>query len=187
MDRLPPGQRWVEKVPVLHHGEVPDIVLEKWRFFIKGLLKDGSPSVELEWEDFMKLPKSKVRADFHCVTGWSVEDVEWEGVPFKEIYEYAPPSIEARHVMVHSYGGYSANVPLAMLLGDGALFAFRMNGAPLTPLHGGPLRLVLPRLYAWKSAKWAMGIEYMDKERPGFWESRGYHIHGDPWKEERYS
>ena len=116
MDRLPPGQRWVDKVPVLHHGEVPDIDLEKWRFFIKGLLKDGSSRVTLEWEDFMNLPKSKVRADFHCVTGWSVEDVEWEGVDFKEIYEYAPPSIEARHVMVYSYGGDRAHPPPRMLL-----------------------------------------------------------------------
>lgn len=187
MERLPPGQRWVDKVPVLHHGSVPGIDEKKWSFFIKGMLKSGAERVEVGMDEFMRFPVSRVKADFHCVTGWSVKDVEWEGVLFREIYAFSPPLEGVNHAMVYSYGGYSTNLPLEVLMRDDTLLALRMNGLPLTPLHGGPVRLVVPRLYAWKSAKWVMGVEYMDSVMPGFWEKRGYHINGDPWKEERYS
>ncbi len=184
MDRLPPGQRWVQKLPVLHHGEVPRVDLREWSFFTKGLVRNP---LEFRWEEFLRLPKTRVTADFHCVTGWSVMDVEWEGVLFKDIAALTVPEREARFVMVHSYGGFSTNLPLEVAMRDDAVFATKMYGEPLASAHGWPLRLVVPARYAWKSAKWVAGVEFMASDRPGFWESRGYHNDGDPWEEQRYS
>ncbi len=184
MDRLPPGQRWVVDVPVLHHGDVPHIDTRDWRLALRGLVENP---VEIGWEEFISLPKTKVVRDWHCVTRWSVMDVEWEGVPFSEVAALASPLKEARFVMIHCYGGYSTNLPLSVVLSDDVLFALRMNGSPLTPEHGSPVRLVVPSRYAWKSAKWVSGVEFMAHDRPGFWEKRGYHNDGDPWLEQRFS
>jgi DMSO/TMAO reductase YedYZ molybdopterin-dependent catalytic subunit len=126
-------------------------------------------------------------ADIHCVTGWSRLDNEWHGVAFRELMRHVEPKPEARHVMAHSYGGYTTNVSLQDLMEEGVLLAHSHNGQPLTPEHGGPLRLVIPHLYFWKSAKWVGGLQFMADEHPGFWEMYGYHNRGDPWKEERYS
>lgn len=184
MDRLPPGQKWVQSLPVLHHGEAPRVVLKEWSFFTRGLVRNP---LNLSWEEFLRLPRTRVTADFHCVTRWSVMDVEWEGVLFKDIAGLSVPEREARFVMVHSLGGFSANLPLEAAMSDDVVFATRMNGEPLSSAHGWPVRLVVPSRYAWKSAKWVAGVEFMACDRPGFWESRGYHNDGDPWEEQRYS
>jgi DMSO/TMAO reductase YedYZ molybdopterin-dependent catalytic subunit len=183
MERLPPGQRWAPNIPVLHHGDIPKIDLEKWRFTVSGLAK----LLELDWQGFIGLPRKKLITDWHCVTTWSVMDIEWEGVPFKEIARLVEPKPWAGFVMVHCYGGYSTNLPLKALLADDVIFAIRLNGKDLTPEHGWPMRVVVPARYAWKSAKWVKGVEFMEIDRAGFWEKRGYHNDGDPWEEERYS
>ncbi len=139
------------------------------------------------WEEFNALPQVSTGSDIHCVTGWSKLDNAWGGVAFSELLRHIQPKPEARFVTAHCYDGYTTNVPLADLLEEGILFASSHNGEPLTPEHGGPLRLVVPHLYFWKSAKWVRGLLFMEEDRPGFWEQYGYHIRGDPWKEERYS
>jgi DMSO/TMAO reductase YedYZ molybdopterin-dependent catalytic subunit len=183
-DRLPPGQRITDGWPVLSYGGTPAIDLKEWTFKVAGLVEE---LVSFTWEQFTALPQITVTSDIHCVTGWSKFDNEWEGVAFKELMNHIRPKPEATVVMVHSYGGYTTNVPLADLLDDDVLFALKHNGKPLAREHGGPCRLVLPKLYFWKSAKWARGLVFMDQDRPGFWEMYGYHMRGDPWKEERYS
>ena len=183
-DRLPPGQVLTGKWPVLTYGETPVPVLKDWRFRLFGSV---GRERTLTWDEFMALPKVERISDIHCVTRWSRIDNRWEGVLAKEIVKLAEPLPAARFVMVHGYGDYSTNLPLEALLGDDVLFAFKHDGAPLEPDHGGPLRLVVPRLYFWKSAKWANGLEFMDRDRAGFWEHNGYHLHGDPWTEERHS
>ena len=183
-DRVPPGQRVTEGWPVLTYGGTPRVDPKDWRFAIAGLV---GREVSLTWEEFNALPQASFRNDVHCVTGWSKLDNDWQGVRFRDVAELAQPKPEARHVMVHCYGGYTTNVPLADLTRDEVLFAHTHNGKPIEPEHGGPLRLVVPHLYFWKSAKWARGLLFMADERPGFWEMYGYHIRGDPWKEERYS
>lgn len=182
-ERVPPGQRVTEGWPVLHEGEVPQFDPKTWDFRVFGLVAEAR---SLSYEEFMSLPRVEVRSDVHCVTHWSKLDNVWEGVPFRAVHELADVEPQARHVMVHAANDYSTNVPLADLLRDDVLFAFRHNGRDLTPEHGWPLRLVVPHLYFWKSAKWVRGIEYMAEDRPGFWEQRGYHMAGDPWREERY-
>ncbi|HEY8491020.1 MAG TPA: sulfite oxidase-like oxidoreductase [Dehalococcoidia bacterium] len=183
-DRLPPGQRLTEGWPVLHYGGIPRIDLSTWTFRVWGLVEEEKTWT---WEEFMALPQVQDVSDVHCVTHWSKFDNEWEGVRFQDLLAQVRLKPEARYVMVHSYGGYTTNVPLDDLLRDGVLFAHKHSGQPLAPEHGWPLRLVVPHLYFWKSAKWVRGLEFMDRDRPGFWETYGYHIHGDPWKEERYS
>jgi DMSO/TMAO reductase YedYZ molybdopterin-dependent catalytic subunit len=183
-DRLPPGQVLTGKWPVLTYGETPVPTLKDWRFRLFGRV---GRERTLTWEEFMALPKVERISDIHCVTRWSRFDNRWEGVLAKEIVKLAEPLPAARFVMVHGYGDYSTNLPLEALLGDDVLFAFKHDGRPLEPDHGGPLRLVVPRLYFWKSAKWANGLEFMDRDRAGFWERNGYHMHGDPWTEERHS
>ena len=182
-DRVPPGQRVTEGWPVLSYGGTPRIDLKDWRFAMAGLVER---EVSLNWEEFSALPQVSLANDIHCVTGWSKLDNEWAGVRFRDVAALAQPKPEARHVMVHCYGGYTTNVPLDDLMGDEVLFAHTHNGKPIEPAHGGPLRLVVPHLYFWKSAKWARGLLFMADERPGFWEMYGYHIRGDPWNEERY-
>ena len=141
----------------------------------------------LDIDEFRALPMVKVVSDIHCVTGWSRLENHWEGVATSELMRIVTILPEARFVMVHGHGGFTANLSMGEFFANDVLFALKHNGEPLSPGHGAPVRLVMPRLYFWKSAKWVTGVEFVDEERPGFWEQRGYHIHGDPWKEERYS
>ena len=180
---VPPGQFVTEKFPVLTFGPTPKINLETWRFKIFGLVEE---EVELDWDQFTGLAELKVEAPFHCVTQWSRLENTWEGVAFNEVMKLVSPKPEATHVMVHCFGGYTTNLPLDVVTDDDVLFAYRHDGGPLPPAHGGPLRLVVPKRYGWKSAKWVSGVELMDKDAPGFWEVRGYHMRGDPWNEERF-
>jgi DMSO/TMAO reductase YedYZ molybdopterin-dependent catalytic subunit len=182
--RVPPGQRVVDGWPVLSYGLVPKIDLATWEFRIWGEVED---EVTFTWEEFMALPKTSITSDIHCVTAWSKLDNAWEGVAFREVMKHVRLKPDASHAMVHSFGGYTTNLPLADLDDDDVLFAYGHNGEDLTPDHGWPLRLVVPKLYFWKSAKWVRGLRFMTDDRPGFWEMYGYHMRGDPWKQERYS
>jgi DMSO/TMAO reductase YedYZ molybdopterin-dependent catalytic subunit len=182
--RLPPGQSLTLKWPVLHYGSVPRFDPKTWDFRITGLVETP---VRLTWDEFVELPMRAVTADMHCVTRWSRFDVRWEGIPFTEVMKLAAVKPEAKYVMVHAEQGYTADVPLADLLQPTTLFALKHNGEPLPTDHGYPVRLVVPHLYAWKSVKWARGIEFMAGDTPGFWEQNGYHIYGDPFKEQRYA
>ena len=181
--RLPPGQSLTLRWPVLHEGPVPSFNPEHWCFSVSGLVEN--PFV-LAWHEFQQLPRTTVTADFHCVTTWSKFDNRWEGVPFSVIAEMAQPKREAKFVMVKAEGGYNTNVSMADLMRDNVLFADQHEPEPLTPEHGGPLRLVVPHLYAWKSAKWVRGLDFIAEDRPGYWEQVGYHMNGDPFKEQRY-
>ena len=182
--RLPPGQKVMEDWPVLTYGITPEIDLNEWRLRLFGAVERD---VEFTWEQFIALPRTAVRCDIHCVTSWSRMDNEFEGVALQELLKYVKPLPSAQHVLAHSYGGYNTNVPLQDLMAENVLLAHRHDGRDLTSGHGGPLRLIVPHLYLWKSAKWVRALEFMEEERPGFWETYGYHIRGDPWKEERYS
>ena len=142
--------------------------------------------VELDWQGFLGLPWVRMEGDFHCVTQWSALDNVWEGVPFAEVSRLAGVRPGARYVMAHCYGGYTTNLPLELLLGEGCLLAHKHNGQELSADHGWPVRLLAPMRYGWKSAKWLNGLELMAEDRPGFWEERGYHNEGDPWKQERF-
>jgi len=183
LDRVPPGQRTVTTLPVLHYGRVPRVDIATWTFTLSGLVTRPQT---LSFKAFGALPRVEVKADIHCVTTWSRLDTVWEGVAASTIAGLAGPKPEAKFVMVTSLDGYSTNLPLKEFLEEDVLFATTFGGQTLEPEHGYPVRLVTPRLYFWKSAKWASGVEFMEHDRPGFWESRGYHNHGDPWKEERY-
>ncbi|MDZ7266150.1 MAG: sulfite oxidase-like oxidoreductase [candidate division KSB1 bacterium] len=182
-ERIPPGQYRTEKFPVLTYGETPVVDLKDWRLKVWGLVENP---ITLTWEEFQALPRKKIHVDIHCVTRWSMLDTEWEGVPFSVIAELAKPLPTARVVMEHSYGGYTTNMLLEEMYDAGVLLADTYDGRPLARDHGGPLRLVVPRLYFWKSAKWLNGLEFLARNLPGFWERYGYHMHGDPWTEERF-
>ena len=182
--KLPPGQTRTEKWPVLQYGGIPRIDLATWEFTVTGEVEADR---RWSWEEFARLPRSTVRCDIHCVTAWSRFDNTFEGVAFREVMRHVAPRPGASFVMVHAYGGYTTNLPLDALLDDDVLLAYAHNGAPLTPEHGWPCRLVVPKRYFWKSAKWVHTIELTREDRPGFWEQNGYNMHGDPWKEERYS
>ena len=181
--RLPPGQRLTDGWPVLHYGSIPNVDLGAWELKIFGLVEQ---EVTLSWEQFNALPQQDSRSDIHCVTTWSKYDNDWAGVPFVDLQALVRVKPEAQHVIFHSYGGYTTNVPLAEVQGPENMLVHTHNGAPLTGEHGGPLRGLVPALYFWKSAKWVRGIEFVASDRPGFWEMYGYHMHGDPWTEERY-
>lgn len=183
-ERVPPGQKLTEKWPALHHGSVPKIDIARWEFSIFGLVEKER---KLSYEEFAALPQVKVFSDIHCVTGWSKLDNLWEGVASEQIRELVRILPEAKFVMVHSTGGFTTNLSLDDFFQPDVLFAIKHNGEVLAKEHGYPLRLVVPRLYFWKSAKWVTGVEFMAEDKRGFWESSGYHNHGDPWKEERYS
>jgi DMSO/TMAO reductase YedYZ molybdopterin-dependent catalytic subunit len=183
-NRLPPGQWLTEKWPVLHEGKTPIIDTKKWTFKITGLVEKERT---LSYEEFAALPRVEVFSDIHCVTTWSRFNNTWEGVSTSTIIEMAGIKGEAKYVMVHGGGGFNTNLPLKDFLAEDALLALKHDGKPLAVEHGGPMRLVVPRLYFWKSAKWVTGIEFIAKDEPGFWEKAGYHMHGDPWQEERYS
>ncbi len=183
-NRIPPGQELTIKFPILHYGSVPSINVSRWTFTISGLVE---PQRKLTYDEFQKLPRIKVFSDIHCVTRWSKLDNLWEGVSTKVIKDLTRILPEARFVIVHAAPDFTTNLTLDDFFADDVLFAFKHDNESLTPEHGYPMRLVVPRLYFWKSAKWVTGVEFTAKDRPGFWESRGYHIHGDPWLEERYS
>ncbi|HVP30924.1 MAG TPA: sulfite oxidase-like oxidoreductase [Myxococcota bacterium] len=182
--RLPPSQHLTEKWPVLHYGTVPSVDLARWDFRVFGLVQD---EVRVSWRELRALPAATVVSDIHCVTHWSKFDCRWEGVPVASLLSRARPKPGARFALVHAEQGFTANLPLADLLDPSVLLAWSMNGEPLAPEHGAPLRLVVPKLYFWKSVKWVRGIELLERDQPGFWERNGYHMRGDPWREERYS
>jgi DMSO/TMAO reductase YedYZ molybdopterin-dependent catalytic subunit len=182
--KLPPGQSLTLKWPVLHYGSVPRFDPERWDFQIYGAIE---APLKLTWREFQALPKVKVTSDFHCVTRWSRFDNNWEGVAFREILGRVQLKPGAAFVLVNAEQGFTANVPLPDLDRDNVLFATHHDGQPLTVDHGYPLRLIVPHLYAWKSVKWVRGIEFLDHDVPGFWEQNGYHMYGDPFKEQRFS
>jgi len=182
--RVPPGQHLTNGFPVLSYGETPSISLDQWKLKIYGRVEK---EVVLNWQEFTALPKIQVTADFHCVTTWSRLDNLWEGVATGEILKLVKVKPESKFVLIHCYGGYTTNLPLEDFLKPPSLLAIQWEGKPLEPDHGGPCRLVIPHLYAWKSAKWVNGIELLSQNQRGFWERNGYHNYGDPWKEERYS
>ena len=179
----PPGQFVTDKFPVLTFGPTPRIDLATWQFRVSGLVDE---ELTLSWQEFNDLPQVTLDAEFHCVTQWSKLQNTWQGVLFTDLMDLVSPKQEAKFVMAHCYGGYTTNVALDVLLDDDVLFAHSHDGEPLTPQHGGPMRLVVPKRYGWKSAKWVNGIEFMAEDAPGFWEMRGYHMEGDPWKEDRF-
>lgn len=181
--RLPPGQSLTLKWPVLHYAGVPEFCPEEWDFRTAGLVEEPR---RWRWTEFLALPSVRITAPFHCVTRWSRFDNDWEGVSSRTIYEITRPGAQAAHVMVHGADGYTTNLPLDDLLNDRVLLAWKHDGEPLSPEHGGPLRLVVPHLYGWKSAKWVRAFEFIEAERMGFWEQNGYHRRGDPWKEQRF-
>jgi DMSO/TMAO reductase YedYZ molybdopterin-dependent catalytic subunit len=181
--RLPPGQSLTLKWPVLHYGSVPRFDAERWDFRVCGMVE--APA-RWTWSEFNTLPKVRRHSDFHCVTRWSRFDNDWEGIAFREVLGRVKLKPGARHVLVHAEQGFTANVPLADLDGEEVLFATHHDGQPLSADHGFPVRLIVPHLYAWKSVKWVRGIEFLDHDAPGFWEQNGYHMYGDPWKEQRF-
>jgi DMSO/TMAO reductase YedYZ molybdopterin-dependent catalytic subunit len=180
--RIPPGQ-YVEKgFPVLSAGPTPRTQLDEWTFSLVG---EVDKLKNWTWEEFQKLPSETITQDIHCVTGWSKLDTVWEGVSVDTLLEGVDTSAE--YVMAFSDGGYTTNLSLNDLTEGKAWVVFNYDGAPLEKEHGGPARLLVPHLYFWKSAKWVRGFQLMDKDEPGFWETYGYHMHGDPWLEQRYS
>lgn len=185
-DRLPPGQRLTDGWPVLHYGSIPRFDEQSWRFQIVGDDYVEEP-VGFTWAEFQAMPRTEVPCDIHCVTHWSKFDNVFSGVLVTEILQNVTFKKQPPYVMVHSYGGYTTNISYEEMTESDCLLADMHNGKPLTPDHGYPLRLLVPKLYLWKSAKWVRGFEFMDRNRPGFWETYGYHLHGDPWQEERYS
>jgi DMSO/TMAO reductase YedYZ molybdopterin-dependent catalytic subunit len=178
---LPPGQYLTEDFPVLSAGPTPRIDTDEWSFTV---VEDGRGLARWSWEEFLSLPIENITTDIHCVTRWSKLGTSWRGVSIDTVLEAVES--EATHVMAHSYGGYTTNIPLEDLVDGKAWVAFEFDGEPLDPEHGGPARLLVPHLYFWKSAKWVRGLELMDRDAPGFWEQNGYNMHGDPWTEERY-
>ncbi len=182
-NRLPPGQSLVESFPVLHYGGVPRIDPEDWSLRIFGLVEKERT---LSFAEFQALPQVKVLSDIHCVTSWSRLDNLWEGVSTSALRDLVKIRSEAGFAIIHASAGFTANLALDDFFQEDVLFAFRHNGKALSPDHGFPVRLVVPRLYFWKSAKWVTGVEFTAEDRPGFWETRGYHNRGDPWREERY-
>ena len=184
--RLPPGQYFTERFPVLHVGDVPTYAPEfsDWSLTIGGLV--GSPRT-FSWDELRALPTVDIVTDIHCVTKWSKFDTAWRGIRFRDVLDACGgSSAGATHILETAERGYTTNLPLADVMGDDALVAFAFNGAPIEPVHGGPVRLVVPHLYFWKSAKWLRSIDVLDHDQPGFWERNGYHAYGDPFREQRY-
>lgn len=184
VNRLPPGQKEVKNWPVLDLGAQPDVAPERWRLRIGGLVEN--PMV---WTlpEFMALPQSDFVSDIHCVTQWSRYDNHWRGVSAKTLLDIVKPKVEAKHVLFTAYDGYTTNVKRSVFAEDNVLLAHSWEGQPISREHGGPVRVIIPDWYLWKSAKWVTRIEFAAQDQPGFWEVRGYHNEGDPWKEERYS
>jgi len=182
--RIPPGQYRTEKFPVLHYGSTPSTDLAKWDFKVFG---DVDSPFTLTWAEFKALPRKTVQTDIHCVTRWTKLDTTWEGVPIQEILSRAQVRPSAGFVLAHSEQGYTANMPMSVLNDDDVLLADTFGGEPLELEHGWPLRLLVPKRYFWKSAKWIRGLEFVDHDILGFWERYGYNNDADPWKEERFS
>jgi DMSO/TMAO reductase YedYZ molybdopterin-dependent catalytic subunit len=183
-ERVPPGQFLTEKFPVLHYGSVPIYGnLDQWDFRVFGLVEEPR---RFSWNDLMKLPRNSQVCDIHCVTRWSKLDTQWTGVPWREFLNEVRVKEEATHVMAHCENGFTTNIALEVLDDDDTMLAFEYDGKPLEPEHGYPLRLLVPKKYFWKSAKWLRGVEFLVGDRPGFWERNGYHMEGDPWREERF-
>jgi DMSO/TMAO reductase YedYZ molybdopterin-dependent catalytic subunit len=182
--RLPPGQIITRKWPVLHFGTVPQVDLAAWRFEVKGAVEQP---YSIGWDELQTLPVQETLCDIHCVTRWTRYDNVFQGVSVGALLARARPIPQARFALVHAEHGFTTNVPLADLAQPANLLAFAYNGEPLPPEHGGPVRLLVPHLYFWKSAKWVRGFELLEEDYPGFWEQNGYHMRGDPWGEERYS
>ncbi len=183
-ERLPPGQHLVRDWPVLDLGEHPDIDLAGWQLRIDGAV---AAPVTWNWAAFEAQKQSHIVSDIHCVTTWSRYDNAWDGITTRDLLDVVAPSAAARYVVLHSHDGYTTNLDLDDFAAEDSILAHRWQGSPLTREHGGPVRLVVPRLYFWKSAKWLRRIEFTAADRPGFWEMRGYHNRGDPWSEQRYS
>ena len=182
--RLPPGQYLERGFPVLSAGPTPRITHEQWRF----TLKIGPKPVKTwNWDEFNALPRTKMHRDIHCVTKWSKFDTNWAGVTVDDILADAGVTPPTDYVLAHSFDGYTTNVPLKDLQGEQGMVAISYEDAPIAPDHGGPARLFVPHLYFWKSAKWVNGLQFTERDEPGFWELRGYHIYGDPWREQRFT
>jgi DMSO/TMAO reductase YedYZ molybdopterin-dependent catalytic subunit len=182
-DRLPPGQYLTDDFPVLSAGPTPHTPLDKWTFRLDGLVKTP---VAWSWDQFMQLPMESFTVDISCVTKWTHLDMKWEGVNVDRLLEHAELDARAAYAIAFSDGGYTTNLPLPDIQNGRSFIALKYDGQPLHPEHGGPARMVVPHLYFWKSAKWIRGITFIENDKPGFWESAGYHRRGDPWKEERY-
>lgn len=182
-DRVPPRQSRTTKWPVLHNGDVPAVDPATWRFELRGLV-DAPATFTLD--EIHAMPRQLTRCDIHCVTRWSRLDNDFEGVSVQHLLRLARPRPAATHVLVFAEEGFTTNLPLADLDRPGNVLAWRHDGRDLTPDHGWPMRLVVPHLYFWKRAKWVRGFEFLDAERAGFWERNGYHMYGDPWREQRY-
>lgn len=181
---VPPGQTVTSGFPVLHVGDVPAIDPETYRLRFFG--RCAAP-FEISYDELRAMPATEWRGDIHCVTRWSKKETHWTGVLFRTLVERAQPASDAAFVVQHAHNDYTTNLDLKTLLDDDVLVAYAFEGAPIEPIHGGPVRLVVPKRYFWKSAKWVTGIEFRDTDQKGFWEVRGYHNEGDPWKEERYA
>ena len=181
--RVPPGQRLTNGFPVLHYGRVYQVAPAQWTLSIRGLVEQ---EVTIDYSHFTGLPQVQLHADIHCVTTWSKLDTHWGGVSTAALRDLVAIRPEARFVIIYALGGFSTNLTTDDFFASDVLLANEYEGQPVTAAHGGPVRLVVPRLYFWKSAKWVTGIEFSAVDRPGFWETHGYHNRGDPWKEERY-
>jgi DMSO/TMAO reductase YedYZ molybdopterin-dependent catalytic subunit len=183
-ERIPPGQHLVVDFPVLSAGPTPRVSVQTWSFTLK---IGPRPVKRWTWAEFNALPQTKMTRDIHCVTKWSKLNTAWSGVLIDDLLADAGLGPPTSHALAHSYDGYSTNVPVADLINGKAMIATHYDGKPLTPDHGGPARLLVPHLYFWKSAKWINGLQFTERDEAGFWELRGYHIYGDPWREQRYS
>ena len=183
-DRLPPGQTLTQKFPVLDLGIQPPFDPKTWRLTVEGLV---SHPVTLGWDEFRQLPVKEQTSDFHCVTTWSRYDTHWSGIPFESLCDLVEPLPEARFVLQYSMDGYMTNTSLAEMLEGDCVLAYQLDGKDIPREHGAPVRVILPRLYAWKGAKFLNRLVFSEKDKPGFWEVRGYHNHGDPWTEERFA
>ncbi|MGI0491307.1 sulfite oxidase-like oxidoreductase [Alkalinema pantanalense CENA528] len=182
-DRVPPGQHLATGFPVLTYGDTPSVSAENWQLKVWGLAQERT----ISWHDLLAMPQSEFTADFHCVTTWSKLDVQWRGVKVTDFMQAIEVDPKAVHVMQHAYGGYTTNLALEDFIREENFFAHTLYGEPLPSPHGGPVRLVVPHLYAWKGAKWINGLEFLDRQELGFWERNGYHHRGEPFAEERYS
>lgn len=183
-ERVPPGQFLTDRFPVLHYGETPHYAnLDSWSLRVFGLV---GAEQSFTWEELMALPTKTQTVDIHCVTRWSKLDTSWTGIPWRDFLQLIDVKPEATHLMAHCEHNFTTNIALDVLDDDDTMLAYLYNGEPLEPDHGYPLRLLVPKKYFWKSAKWIRGVEFMAADSPGFWERNGYHMEGDPWREERF-
>ena len=182
--RIPPGQHEVSDFPVLSAGPTPHVATADWTFTLR---VGPKPLKRWTWDEFNALPRTQVTRDIHCVTTWSKLDTRWEGILVDDVLRAADLAPPTGFALAHSFDGYSTNVPVGDLVGGKAMIALLYDGKPLPPDHGGPARLLVPHLYFWKSAKWVNGLQFTERDEAGFWELRGYHMYGDPWREQRFT